>query len=69
MSKVIVIDSCLTCPHRDHKGAFARVAYIPVCGLKSRRLPYKQAEAYGMIVANPTGKIPTWCPLENRNED
>lgn len=69
MSRKIVIESCQGCPHRSHKGAFGRVAYVPYCTLASRTLPYTPAEGRrGMIIASPSNKIPVWCQLEKNND-
>lgn len=66
MSKKIVIKKCKNCPHVDHKGGFGHIAYIPVCRLADKELPYRVERGYGtMIIAKQTGGIPTWCPLED----
>jgi len=67
MTRYISIETCRTCPHNDHKGGFGRVAYLPVCRLASRDLPYTSGvngqPGRERIVATPTGEIPEWCPL------
>lgn len=67
--RVIPVDTCRTCPSRDHKGGFGPVAYVPVCDRANRReLPHEIRASTGpagvpRIVADPTYKIPQWCPL------
>lgn len=65
MSKVIPINSCAECPHRDHKGAFGRVSYVPVCRKTRRNLPHKVEEYRGNLTAHATNVIPRWCELED----
>lgn len=65
MSRKIVIENCGECPHKGHKGAFGRVAYVPRCGKTGKDLPYtKVVGATDSIHAQYTGVIPDWCPLE-----
>lgn len=60
----IPIESCLTCPHRDHKGAFGSVAYVPCCRKADCDLPYTTStDSRHRAYANPTNVIPGWCPL------
>jgi hypothetical protein len=64
MPRAIIVENCSKCPHRDHKGAFGKVAYIPVCRLKNRELPYvSEVTIRGTVVANQIGNCPDWCPL------
>ena len=65
-ARMIPINTCFDCPHRDHQGAFGKVAYVPVCGKKNRKLPYNVTTGPIGQQANPTGNIPAWCPLEKR---
>jgi hypothetical protein len=65
MNRKISITSCVTCPYKDHGGGFGQVSYIPVCRLKDRkRLPYTENASGGLVIAQATGEIPDWCPLE-----
>jgi len=66
MTRIIRIETCGTCQHRDHKGAFAKVSYVPVCRKVNRKLPHEVVydKAVRMTVAEGTGEIPSWCPLE-----
>jgi elongation factor P hydroxylase len=69
MSRVIRIESCAVCPSRDHKGAFARVAYVPVCRSVDRELPHTLVMSRrGYVSASATFEIPEWCPLEKYQE-
>lgn len=66
-SRKIVIETCEGCPHRDHKGAFAQVSYVPKCGRTGKELPYTVVTpkcAPTMVTAAGTGVIPDWCPLD-----
>jgi hypothetical protein len=67
MNKKIIITSCLECPHKDHKGAFAPVSYIPYCTKTRGELPYKagvrQTNVGPFVYATYTNEIPSWCPL------
>ena len=80
MKKKIVIESCSTCPHKDHSGQFTPGGAYPLCrkaklpeGEKypdykgtSRVLPYKVGERYNHIPCRQaTYEIPDWCPLED----
>jgi hypothetical protein len=74
MNRKIVITVCGVCPHKDHKGAFGQVSYIPYCKSTGQELPYTISTGmlpgkYGgpLSQANPTGVIPDWCPLEFNN--
>lgn len=66
MTRIIRIESCATCPSRDHAGAFGKVSCVPVCSLMRRReLPHSVERGFGSrLVAVPTNAIPDWCPLE-----
>lgn len=66
MTKKTVIVNCGACPHKDHRGAFGKIAYIPSCGaMQGKELPYTETASNGRCYANPTLVIPEWCPLEN----
>lgn len=66
MARKIVIESCKTCPHRDHMGAFGSPAYVPVCRRMNQQLPYDlQPNGRGTgCIAVPSYDIPDCCPLE-----
>lgn len=67
MTKVIVINKCSECPGSDHKGAYGRISYIPVCRYATRELPYEVVyDKHFGTCASPTDIIPEWCPLEDR---
>lgn len=72
MTKVIVINNCLGCPNKDHKGGFGAISYIPVCRIgsptgRARELPYEVGLSYDkMVTAGVKPGIPDWCPLEDR---
>ncbi|RLA78346.1 MAG: hypothetical protein DRG78_15350 [Epsilonproteobacteria bacterium] len=67
-TRKIVIESCNTCPFRDHKGAFGKVSYIPCCTKVDGRkvLPYiAEVGTNGKgLYAKASDKIPSWCPLD-----
>ena len=63
MNKKIIITKCAGCPNRDHKGAFGKVAYVPICRLAERELPYTESAGKGRGYAKGTDEIPDWCPL------
>ena len=64
MDRALRITSCMDCPCRDHKGAFAAVPYVPICRLADRELPWEKGYQYGgRMQARPTMIIPDWCPL------
>jgi len=65
--KKIIIKTCVECPHKEHKGGFGAVSYIPVCRKDNKNLPYTVHVSYGIITASATGVIPEWCPLENND--
>lgn len=64
MIKIIRIETCKECTNRDHKGAFGRISYIPICRKAGMELPYTEHKGK----ASPTYEIPDWCPLENLEE-
>lgn len=70
-AKKIVIKDCSECPHKDHKGGFGEVSYIPICIhiriIDRRELPYTVGLAHNVVVASPTYVIPEWCPLTDNN--
>lgn len=68
MPKYIPITKCSTCPNVDHNGAFAGIAYVPVCRAARRELPYTVGVANGRAVASTTGEVPEWCPLPDLPE-
>lgn len=63
MARAIVINDCGTCPHRDHRGAFGDVSYVPCCRKANRNLPYTVHESRMGATASQTDGIPAWCPL------
>ena len=64
MTKMILIESCNTCPSKDHKGAFGRVQYVPVCRRTNKELGYTvHADMRGNVGASYNGIIPSFCPL------
>lgn len=66
MSKVIRIENCSQCPSRDHKGAYGRISYIPVCRAVGKELPYEvYIDRHFGVSAHASNIIPEWCPLEN----
>lgn len=70
--KCIPIPSCAECPHRDHKGGFGEVAYVPVCRRVNKELPHtvgtrKTTMGYRMIASQVEG-IPEWCPLPDTED-
>lgn len=65
MPKKIVIETCESCPKRDHMGAFGQVAYIPCCCAMQLKLPYNEVSRNGRPYAEATHEIPDWCPLED----
>lgn len=69
--RVIVIEDCGTCPHKDHNGAFGKVSYIPHCNLAHCDLPYDTIEDHrlklGLTAISRPG-IPSWCPLSKYPE-
>lgn len=67
MTKIITIQTCANCPHKDHRGAYGQVAYIPVCRQTNKNLGYtKEVSSRGNgIHAQYDGKIPSFCPLED----
>lgn len=69
--KKIVIESCLTCPHRGHLGGFAGISFVPCCKkFKSKGLPHGISNSVTLGVhASPTYEIPDWCPLEDNDVD
>ena len=66
--KFIPINSCSECPSRDHRGAFGRIAYIPICRATGKELPYDVVTnpISGISSASATYEIPEWCPLEDK---
>jgi len=54
----IVVESCVECPNRGHKGAFGGVRYKPICRENNRNLPYKTKEDFAIVKDG----IPSWCP-------
>lgn len=70
--KVIPVESCASCPHRDHKGGFGVVAYVPVCRMANRELPHDvqtmKTPLGHRMVAGGTSVIPDWCPLSDAKD-
>lgn len=67
MTRIIRIETCANCPHRDHDGAFGQPSCKPMCRATpgSQELPYTVMHGYGSrCIAVPTYVIPDWCPLE-----
>jgi len=66
--KCIIIDSCSKCPSLDHKGAFGRIPYIPVCRKVGKELLYVVTDngRFGRC-ASRVELIPDWCPLTDYN--
>jgi hypothetical protein len=70
-TRIIRIESCDECPYIGERGT-GKVAFIPCCELKEcRELPYTVSAQKPIDLADPTGVIPDWCPLEkeNRHDD
>jgi len=67
VSRVIRINSCSSeCPNWGHRGGFGTPAYVPVCKVGNKDLPYTlDYSPKGGVVATGTGEIPGWCPLEH----
>lgn len=65
--RVVVIPSCKMCIHRDHKGGFGFISYVPVCrNMRGRELPHdivRKPSVKGGVAVVKDG-IPEWCPLE-----
>lgn len=64
--RMIRVNSCQTCPNRDHKGGFGSPAYVPVCRKAGQDLPYTlhpNSRGTGCM-AHGTHVIPDWCPLD-----
>jgi hypothetical protein len=61
--KAILIESCGVCPNRDHNGAFGKVAYVPICRLSNKQLPYDVEVQRGREYAVAKKEIPAWCKL------
>ena len=70
MSIYIEIKKCSECPHIDHKGAYAKVAYVPLCREARKTIPYTVI-GENNFYAEALTEIPEWCPLpksEKNNE-
>lgn len=65
--KKITQKTCRGCIHNEHGGGFGNPAYIPICNLSKKTLPYIVAPSASgrRTVASPTDEIPNWCELEN----
>ena len=62
--KKLVIQNCGECPHKDHKGAFAKISRVPVCRKTDKELPYAiSIGPSGNLSAIPTNVIPANCTL------
>lgn len=75
MSKKIVVNNCTECPYISHSGGFGSPAYIPICRKEVgyHELPYTKTIGSSRwspsLVAQATGVIPDWCPLEDSGEE
>jgi hypothetical protein len=64
MSRYLPIENCSVCPFKDHKGAYGRIAYVPVCSKTGGELSYTLSVSdKGRVSASYAGGIPGWCPL------
>lgn len=65
MARYIEVNSCAGCPHRDHRGAFGAVAYVPVCRKANKTLPHTEhaSERQRIVAYRDDREIPDWCPL------
>lgn len=61
--RYIEVTTCEHCHHRDHKGAFAPVSYVPVCRLSGGELPHEIQLAGKCVKASLKPGIPDTCPL------
>lgn len=71
MTRKIVIANCRLCPHKDHMGAFAAVACVPIYREANKELPHTITGAerpFNTLKASPTYEIPDWCPLPENEE-
>lgn len=70
--KCIPIPSCQECPHRDHKGGFGTVAYVPVCRKANKELPHTVEVGPNKVTHRMFAKlaegIPEWCPLPDTED-
>lgn len=64
MTRIIRINDCNECPHRDHNGAFGKISYIPMCRAVNKELPYNVVPDGKYHYAERIKEIPDWCPLE-----
>lgn len=68
MTRIIRINGCPQCEHKDHTGAFGNPAYKPICRKVNKELPY-ETHAHGKVVnAHQLPGLPDWCPLEKLPE-
>lgn len=63
----LVIENCITCPYRGHKGGFNSPAYVPYCRQTQELLPYEVAMGKNFMVAQCLPGIPDSCPLDFNN--
>lgn len=66
MEKAITVSGCQSCPHKEHRGGFGRVSYVPYCRVKHKTIPHTTGLSYGIVTATPVAGIPPWCPLPDR---
>ncbi len=59
--KIIRIKTCDDCIGKASKGTWESPKNIPYCTVMKRVLPHTVESG----VANYTGEIPDWCPLED----
>ncbi|MCP4121717.1 MAG: hypothetical protein GY751_08175 [Bacteroidetes bacterium] len=79
MERKIIINECGVCPYIDQNRRLGRVALklknsntehlglitkIPVCGKTSKALSYTEVATGEKTIAQATGEIPRWCPLD-----
>lgn len=57
------ISNCRDCEYSDHKGAFGKIAYLPVCRLTGNDLPYVKTLNGDRVHALMVDDIPDWCKL------
>lgn len=68
MAKIIRLETCGACQYRQHRGGFAKIAYVPFCYRTGEDLPYRLGRLGGLVSAEPTYRIPESCPLEDAPE-
>lgn len=77
MKRYIEINNCRDCPHRDHRGGYGKVMYIPVCRKIDKTIEYAtelrtrtsgRGQVFVNVVAIQSVDIPEWCPLPKLEE-